>query len=1013
VFLSNDCPGCGLIERPNVEKLAEKLGCEIRIRYFYVDKVEEYHRLVKLEQQIGDEGNELPVVFLGTEVLGGVKEIRTSFAALVERFAKGGGAESFPELVAGPEPPTPTSARDSRGGTQRLIYIAYFDSPGCKECRRVEYMLQSIRRDFPTVRVRRFFTSDRRSQLFQEAISHRLGVPAEKRLLTPAVFVGRETFIREEVVDSRIRSCVGRYLDRGTECAWEDDLDLAAAEDSLHQRMRSVGLGAVIVGGLIDGINPCAFATLILFVSYMRSARRDRRKLLAIGGAFIAAVFLSYFAVGMGLSELALLAEGVPYLDAIVTWAIILLCILLAVLSLRDAQIARRGQHRAMTLQLPHGFKDRIHRVFIRFGRTRYLVLGGLLLGTLISMLELVCTGQIYFPLIKFMASSGKGDRGRALLLLLVYNLCFVVPLLAILGAAYLGATSERLTGILKRNLAATKVATAFFFGALATLLIITSHHTSGSALPSASDRTLGGARVPDGREPSQPQSDPLCGPRSLLVAAGRLGVSLELPQLAEACRATNSGTTMLDLRNAAKAFGLQAEGVRLAWDDLVGLDCPAVLFVSGDHFCCADPRERWRGGGPPRVRVYDLPGATLWMTRAELEEVWHGEALVIRSSMPSGAAISGPVAQFRSTFADFGVVKPDGVLSHDFLLENVGSEPLRILGLRKSCGCSDMKASKTEIPPRETAKITMGFDPRGREGSQLVRGYVHTSDPRNQVVVLRYRGVIELSPLVAPYLFDFGKVARGQERTETVVITDRGDQTLKWTGGKLELGAHIRDVGHRESVPETGNPTFELSYVLCSVPSPGSRSERSPGSSPLVRRATAGDCPPVCRMMLACRVPESAPYGHYFGMLKLSGQRQSGERVGIAIPVVIEVTEDLYAEPSSVCFGVMRTGEVRSRIVKLERRSTKPLQLVSCQAVAASVENPGSGSVQPESKVLRKGDGTALVELSLKAAPGAPRGGSLLSGRIAFSVAGEPVVHVPWMGLVEQEGGPTRNKED
>ena len=29
-------------------------------------------------------------------------------------------------------------------------------------------------------------------------------------------------------------------------------------------------------------------------------------------------------------------------------------------------------------------------------------------------------------------------------------------------------------------------------------------------------------------------------------------------------------------------------------------------------------------------------------------------------------------------------------------------------------------------------------------------------------------------------------------------MITDRGDQTLKWTGGKLELGAHIRDVGYR-----------------------------------------------------------------------------------------------------------------------------------------------------------------------------------------------------------------------
>ena len=477
VFLSKDCPGCEPIEKANIQKLARKLGCDIRTRYLSVDKVEEYGKLVRLEQQFGDEGNTIPVVFLGKHVLGGKQEVVRSFAALVERYAKEGGAESFPELEppSKPAPTRPPGTAPNNG--QKPVYVAYFDSPGCKQCRRVEYMLQSISRDFPTARVRKFITSDRKSQLVQEAISHRFGVPPRKRLLTPSIIAGADPFIQDEITDRRIRACLGKYAATGSECPWSGELDLVEAERRLFGRMRSVSLGAVIAGGLVDGINPCAFATLILFVSYMRSAGRDRGKLLAIGGAFIAAVFLSYLAVGMGLSEIVLLVEKIPYLDAVVTWAIIVLCLLLAVLSFRDALIARRGQHRAITLQLPKSAKDRIRLVLIRFGRTRYLVLGGLLIGGLISMLELVCTGQIYFPLIKFMVSSGGSSRARAIPLLFVYNFCFIVPLLAILAMVYFGTTSEHLTAMLRRNLAGTKVVTAIFFVGLAALMLLGRHY--------------------------------------------------------------------------------------------------------------------------------------------------------------------------------------------------------------------------------------------------------------------------------------------------------------------------------------------------------------------------------------------------------------------------------------------------------------------------------------------------------------------------------------------------------
>jgi len=58
---------------------------------------------------------------------------------------------------------------------------------------------------------------------------------------------------------------------------------------------------------------------------------------------------------------------------------------------------------------------------------------------------------------------------------LIVYNLAFVLPLGVIFLAAYFGVGSEKLTAILLRNLAVTKLFMAVFFGGLGTALVMLS----------------------------------------------------------------------------------------------------------------------------------------------------------------------------------------------------------------------------------------------------------------------------------------------------------------------------------------------------------------------------------------------------------------------------------------------------------------------------------------------------------------------------------------------------------
>lgn len=59
----------------------------------------------------------------------------------------------------------------------------------------------------------------------------------------------------------------------------------------------------------------------------------------------------------------------------------------------------------------------------------------------------------------------------RAVAYLLLYNLMFIVPLVAVFVLAYYGTTSKQMQGILQRRAAAMKLGMAALFAALAVWL--------------------------------------------------------------------------------------------------------------------------------------------------------------------------------------------------------------------------------------------------------------------------------------------------------------------------------------------------------------------------------------------------------------------------------------------------------------------------------------------------------------------------------------------------------------
>ena len=231
-----------------------------------------------------------------------------------------------------------------------------------------------------------------------------------------------------------------------------------------------IKFGAISLAALADSVNPCAFATIIILVAMMSSAKRSKNEIIAVCLAFTSAVYLTYFAIGLFLYKVIaeINARGGWYLIVadLVNYAAFLLCVVFAVLTFRDFYMLYRGRSaEEMTLQLPKAFKKRINVAMAKGVRARWLVVGVFVAGVSVSFLEAACTGQVYLPTILILAGTGFW---QSFALLAWYNLLFVAPLLVVFALVLAGLTSQQLAGFFKRNVAWTKLALGIVFVVMA-----------------------------------------------------------------------------------------------------------------------------------------------------------------------------------------------------------------------------------------------------------------------------------------------------------------------------------------------------------------------------------------------------------------------------------------------------------------------------------------------------------------------------------------------------------------
>jgi hypothetical protein len=299
-----------------------------------------------------------------------------------------------------------------------------------------------------------------------------LNVPEEKRLIAPALVIGDQYLVQHEITDERVHGAIEGFRDSGSMCSWEEAKKKEAdAQMSIIERFKAFGPMTVILGGLVGGINPCAFATIIFFLSYLAFIGRRGTDLLLVGAAFTVAVFLTYLSIGFGFYHFIQSLKIFNVVSMVIYVVTAALAFILGAYSVYDIIKIRRGKTSEISLQLPDFLKKRIHETIRKRTRMRRYILAAFITGWVVAFLELACTGQVYLPTICFVTGVPE-LRLHAFFYLVLYNVMFILPLCLVFGLTYYGTTSEQIAGWMKRHIFMMKVALAVFFFCLGGFLL-------------------------------------------------------------------------------------------------------------------------------------------------------------------------------------------------------------------------------------------------------------------------------------------------------------------------------------------------------------------------------------------------------------------------------------------------------------------------------------------------------------------------------------------------------------
>jgi thiol-disulfide isomerase/thioredoxin len=473
LFYAEDCPSCHAILQSYVPTLTSQYPF-LDIKTFEIGNPVHYEALSKLEDKFNRRGHELPVIFIGDQMLSGDQEIMEKLDPLLLEYQMKG--DLVPSL-----PPLELASGSKVSEKSFTVEMAYFYQKGCPTCDRASSLLKYIRKKYPNLNITEIDLNTDDGKRLNEGLSARINLTPEKRLIAPSIFIGNDFLSPEEITESRVTALIEKYEKTETTSALKvEQGEIKKAEQAIVERFKSFGVFAILLAGLLEGINPCALATLVFFISYLTMIGGKRKEIFMVGIGFSVSSFLTHLLLGVGILSFIQHFSFFPLFTRIVYLVTFAFSLFLGIFSLYDYIQLKKGRPAKMTLQVPEYLKKKIHGIIRTRAREldsdqqkqsfRFLLVA-IVIGAIVTLLQSTCTSQVYLPTLLFVTNI-PSLKGSAVFYLILYNLVYILPLVVIFGIAYWGVSSEQLSLLLQRRASTIKLVTCIFFFALAGVLL-------------------------------------------------------------------------------------------------------------------------------------------------------------------------------------------------------------------------------------------------------------------------------------------------------------------------------------------------------------------------------------------------------------------------------------------------------------------------------------------------------------------------------------------------------------
>jgi len=208
----------------------------------------------------------------------------------------------------------------------------------------------------------------------------------------------------------------------------------------------------VLIAAILDSVHPCSFSILLITIAFLFGLQLTRKKIIQIGGTYIAGIFIAYLLIGLGILKILHIFNTPHFMGKLGAG----LLITFGVLNLLN----RFFPNFPIKLKIPT-----VSHIWMGKLMEKASLLAAFGLGLLVGLCQFPCMGGPYLMVIGLLRDQVTYLSGFGYLFL--YNLILIIPL-----AVVLWITSDRLVVDRMQEWKRTKIQSVRLWAGIAMVIL-------------------------------------------------------------------------------------------------------------------------------------------------------------------------------------------------------------------------------------------------------------------------------------------------------------------------------------------------------------------------------------------------------------------------------------------------------------------------------------------------------------------------------------------------------------